>query len=77
MGRITDAVKHLLIINVIFYAVTFLIPNMEDKMFEWFALFYPTSPFLNHGNLLHTCLCTVDSCTLFLICMHCGLLALH
>ncbi|MET2985433.1 rhomboid family intramembrane serine protease [Aureibaculum conchae] len=63
MGRITDAVKHLLIINVIFYAVTFLIPNMEDKMFEWFALFYPTSPFFKpwqfvthmfmHGGLMH------------------------
>lgn len=63
MGRLTDAVKHLLIINVIFYVVTFVLPNMEDKMFEWFALFYPTSPFFKpwqfvthmfmHGGLMH------------------------
>lgn len=63
MMRITDAVKHLLIINVVFYLVTYLVPGMQEKMLEWFALFYPTSPFFKpwqfvthmfmHGGLIH------------------------
>ncbi|PID70128.1 MAG: rhomboid family intramembrane serine protease [Flavobacteriales bacterium] len=63
MMRITDAVKHLLIVNVIFYLVTYFVPNMQEKMLEWFALFYPTSPFFKpwqfvthmfmHGGLIH------------------------
>lgn len=63
MMRITDAVKHLLIINVVFYLVTYMVPNMHEKMLEWFALFYPTSPFFKpwqfvthmfmHGGLIH------------------------
>ena len=63
MGRLTDAVKHLIIINVIFYLVTFFVPNMHEKMMEWFALFYPTSEYFMpwqfvthmfmHGGFMH------------------------
>jgi len=63
MGRMTDAVKHLIIINVIFYLVTFFVPNMQEKMMEWFALFYPASEYFMpwqfithmfmHGGFMH------------------------
>jgi len=63
MGRLTDAIKHLIIINVLFYVVTFFIPGMTEKMMEWFALFYPTSDYFKpwqfvthmfmHGGLMH------------------------
>ena len=63
MGRMTEAVKHLIIINVIFYLVTYFVPNMQDKMLEWFALFYPKSEYFRpwqfvthmfmHGNFMH------------------------
>ena len=63
MGRLTEAIKHLLIINVLFYVVTYFVPNMQEKMYELFALFYPTSDFFKpwqfvshmfmHGNTIH------------------------
>jgi len=63
MGKLTDAIKHLIIINVLFYVVTFFIPSMTEKMMEWFALFYPTSDYFQpwqfvthmfmHGGLMH------------------------
>ena len=63
MGKLTDAIKHLIIINVLFYAVTYFIPSMQEKMMEWFALFYPTSNYFQpwqfvthmfmHGGLMH------------------------
>jgi len=62
MGRITEAVKNLIIINVIFYVATFYIFN-TNTMFETFALFYPTNPHFKiwqvvthmfmHGGLMH------------------------
>lgn len=63
MGRLTEAIKHLLIINVLFYVVTYFVPNMQEKMYELFALFYPESEFFKpwqfvshmfmHGNAMH------------------------
>jgi len=63
MGKLTEAIKHLIIINVIFYVITFFIPDMENKMMEWFALFYPSSDFFKpwqfvshmfmHGGMMH------------------------
>lgn len=42
MGRITEAVKHLIIINVIFFAATYLAPNLQlDSIF---ALWFPENP---------------------------------
>jgi len=42
MGRFTEAVKHLIIINVILFAATFLMPNLGlDRIF---ALYFPENP---------------------------------
>lgn len=60
MNRITEAVKHLIIINVIFFVATYM---YEDQMMEWFALYFPknenfeiwqivTHMFM-HGGLMH------------------------
>ncbi|APG64337.1 hypothetical protein LPB136_02660 [Tenacibaculum todarodis] len=43
MNKVTGTVKHLIIINVIFYIATYVIPNMRNSMLELFALFYPTN----------------------------------
>ncbi len=63
MGKLTDAIKHLIIVNVLFYAITYFAPSMEEKMKELFALFYPTSSYFQpwqfvthmfmHGGLMH------------------------
>jgi membrane associated rhomboid family serine protease len=57
---ITDAVKHLLIINVLMFLGTYLVGNRE-LFYEWFALFFPQNPLFQpwqvlthmfmHGNL--------------------------
>ena len=60
MGRITDAVKHLLIVNVLFFIATQL---LGDQMYQWFALWFPenenfylwqvvTHMFM-HGGFMH------------------------
>jgi membrane associated rhomboid family serine protease len=60
MGRLTDAVKHLIILNVIFFAASsFLGANLED----WLALFFPKNPHFGfwqfvshmfmHGGFMH------------------------
>ncbi|MFT6996251.1 MAG: membrane associated rhomboid family serine protease, partial [Maribacter sp.] len=38
MGRLTDAIKHLLIINVLFFIATQL---YGDQMYQWFSLWFP------------------------------------
>ncbi|MGB7393986.1 MAG: rhomboid family intramembrane serine protease [Pricia sp.] len=60
MGRLTDAVKHLLIINVIVFIATQI---YGDQMFAWFSLFYPENPnfqwwqivthMFMHGSFFH------------------------
>lgn len=60
MGRMTEAVKHLLIINVIFFVATQM---YGDQMYQWMSLWFPengnfqwwqvlTHMFM-HGNLMH------------------------
>lgn len=60
MGRMTDAIKHLLILNVLFFAATSF---YGDQMYEWFSLWFPknenfglwqmvTHMFM-HGGLAH------------------------
>ncbi|WP_179346108.1 rhomboid family intramembrane serine protease [Winogradskyella ursingii] len=59
---ITDAVKHLLIINVVMYVGTMLIGNGE-AFYEWFALYFPKNPLFHpwqvvthmfmHGGFMH------------------------
>ncbi|MDG1573248.1 rhomboid family intramembrane serine protease [Robiginitalea sp. M366] len=60
MGRLTDGIKHLLIINLIFFVATAL---YGDRLFDWFALWYPENPHFSwwqigthmfmHGGLAH------------------------
>lgn len=60
MGRLTDAVKHLIILNVIFFAGSAII---GPQLSNWLALYYPGSPnfgvwqfvthMFMHGGLMH------------------------
>ena len=60
MGRLTDAVKHLLIINVILFFATQL---YGDTMYQWLSLWFPKntnfqwwqviSHMFMHGGLMH------------------------
>ena len=38
MGKLTDAIKHLLIVNVLFFVATNL---FGDQMYQWFSLWFP------------------------------------
>jgi len=60
MGRLTEAIKHLIIINVIFFIATSL---YGDMFYQWFSLWFPkndnfqlwqivTHMFM-HGGLMH------------------------
>ncbi|MFI2742371.1 rhomboid family intramembrane serine protease [Zhouia sp. PK063] len=61
MMRITDAVKHLIIINVIFFAATYLLPNYH--LDGWLALWFPKNEHFGvwqfvthmfmHGGYMH------------------------
>ncbi|MFZ9002879.1 MAG: rhomboid family intramembrane serine protease [Robiginitalea sp.] len=60
MGRITEGIKHLLIINLLFFIATSL---YGDLFYEWFSLWYPKNPnfriwqvvshMFMHGGLMH------------------------
>ena len=60
MGRLTDAIKHLLIINVLLFIATML---YGDQMYEWLSLWFPknenfgfwqmVSHMFMHGGLAH------------------------
>ncbi len=60
MGRLTEAVKHILIINVILFFATQL---YGDQMYQWLSLWFPknnnfqwwqvVSHMFMHGNLMH------------------------
>ncbi|MEL7269911.1 MAG: rhomboid family intramembrane serine protease [Bacteroidota bacterium] len=60
MGRLTDAVKHLLIINVILFFATKL---YGDQMYQWLSLWFPENPnfqwwqvfshMFMHGSFMH------------------------
>ena len=60
MGRLTDAVKHLLIINVLLFIATQI---YQEQMLTWFSLWYPENPnfewwqivthMFMHGGLFH------------------------
>lgn len=60
MGKLTDAIKHLIILNVIFFAATsFIGPNLGN----WFALYFPKNEHFGfwqfvthmfmHGGFMH------------------------
>lgn len=60
MGRLTEAVKHILIINVILFFATQI---YGDQMYQWLSLWFPqngnfqwwqvVSHMFMHGNLMH------------------------
>lgn len=60
MGRLTDAIKHLLIINIMFFVATAL---YGDQMYQWFSLWFPknenfglwqiVSHMFMHGGFMH------------------------
>jgi membrane associated rhomboid family serine protease len=60
MGRLTEAIKHLLIINVLFFVATQL---YGEQMYQWFSLWFPQnanfglwqilSHMFMHGGLMH------------------------
>jgi len=60
MGRITEAIKHLLIINVLFFVATYL---YGDQMYAWFSLWFPENEHFGiwqivthmfmHGGFMH------------------------
>jgi len=60
MGRLTEAVKHLLVINVILFFATQL---YGDQMYQWLSLWFPENPkfqwwqiithMFMHGGLMH------------------------
>lgn len=60
MGRLTDAIKHLLIINILFFVATSL---YGDQMYQWFSLWFPKnenfglwqilSHMFMHGGFMH------------------------
>ncbi len=60
MGRLTNAIKHLLIINVLLFVATML---YGEQMYEWFSLWFPkngnfgiwqmVSHMFMHGGLAH------------------------
>lgn len=60
MGRLTDAIKHLLIINILFFVATNL---YGEQMYQWFSLWFPKntnfglwqilSHMFMHGGFMH------------------------
>ncbi len=60
MGRLTDAIKHLLIINILFFIATNL---YGEQMYQWFSLWFPEnsnfswwqilSHMFMHGGFMH------------------------
>ena len=54
MRRITDTVKHLLIINIIFF---FASSVLGEIMYDLFAMHYPNNSNFLFGNQLPICSC--------------------
>jgi membrane associated rhomboid family serine protease len=50
MGRMTEAVKHLIIINVLFFIAPQLMPNLGLQ--EMFALYFPENPNFHYWQFL-------------------------
>lgn len=60
MGRLTDAIKHLLIINILFFVATSI---YGEQMYDWFSLWFPQNDnfrwwqiiahMFMHGGFMH------------------------
>ena len=61
MGRLTEAIKHLIILNVVLFAASNLLPGVN--LGNWLALYFPknehfgawqfVSHMFMHGSLMH------------------------
>jgi len=40
MGKVSEAIKVIIVVNVVFFVAT-LLPGMNDEMFRWLALYFP------------------------------------
>ncbi len=49
MGRLTETIKHLLIINILFFVATSLYGN---QMYEWFSLYFPQNEHFRFWQIL-------------------------
>lgn len=52
MGKFIDAIKVLIIANIIFYAITFWMPDMASSMFESMALYFPKNPHFGYWQFV-------------------------
>jgi hypothetical protein len=77
MDKFKGAIPVLIIVNVILFAITFAVPDMDEKMFHWLALYFPQNPHFHYGSFLPTCLCMADSHTFCSTCMRFGHLVLR
>lgn len=50
MDKLKDAIPALIIVNLIFFAVTSLAPSLE--MYEWFGLYFPRSPHFKYWQFI-------------------------
>ena len=63
MNKYFDTIKALIVVNVAVAGITFLVPDMETKMFNLLALYFPANEHFNywqfvtsmfmHGGLMH------------------------
>ena len=74
MGRVSEIVKHLIIINVIFFIASIV---FGELMYDLFAMHYPNNPdFILWQPSLLICSCTVILLISCLICLGFGCLEL-
>jgi membrane associated rhomboid family serine protease len=52
MDKFKGAIPVLIIVNVIVFAITFAVPDMDEKMFHWLALYFPQNPHFHYGQFL-------------------------
>ncbi len=74
MGRLTDAIKHLLIINVLLFVATML---YGDQMYEWFSLWFPKNENFGIWQMVSHMFMHGGLCIFYSICMPFGPLGRH
>lgn len=52
MNKFLDAIKGLIIANIVFFAVTFFVPGMKDAMFNLLALYFPKNEHFGFWQLV-------------------------
>ncbi len=67
MNNITDTVKHLIIINIIFYIGTAL---FGDLLYGWFSLWFPKNEHFGIWQIVTHMFMHGGLCIFFSICTH-------